>query len=80
MTITCVENTYIPDRAGTTRQLAKVGKCYAEAGEFRVTLPVRIADIEWLDADTARWALNNPRRPVARLDGHTVTYRLPAAS
>jgi hypothetical protein len=53
----CVENTYIPDRAGGTITFTRVGKSTAEAtwsqreGVYGVSLPVRVRDVTWLDAE-----------------------------
>ncbi|MGH3779829.1 MAG: hypothetical protein ACRDZY_01210 [Acidimicrobiales bacterium] len=80
--IVCVANTYIPARAGHTVTLTRVGRSQAVGqwsmndGQVYVTLPVRVGDVTWVDKDTARWPLNNPAKPLKRLEGHTVTYRI----
>lgn len=81
-TVECVENTYIPTRAGLRLRLTKVGRSVAagvqlngaDAGEpFRLVLPTRVGDVVSVDPSSATYILD---RKLERLKGHTVTYRL----
>lgn len=74
--VECVENTYIPQRAGSVVTITRGGKtvCDARMGgkPFRMSLPTRVRDVVHVTENTATWLLGD--QPV-RLRGHSVTYR-----
>lgn len=72
--VECVENTYIPGRAGVRGAVWRPGKTsigLAFAGEqgHRVSLPQRVSDVLELTEDAIKYRL--PLR-----EGHTVTWRI----
>jgi hypothetical protein len=80
-----VENTKIPDNRGQVRTVTKGGKTTIHATLDRpgshssstghvFNLPTRVGDVEWLDADTARYALRTHAAPHAVV-GHVTIQR-----
>jgi hypothetical protein len=69
--ILCVENTYIPDRNGTTRTITRAGTTVCDATyegkPYRMEMPKRVSEIELLDDGSVRY-------PIGR-DDHKVTLR-----
>lgn len=66
--VVCVENTYIPDRAGTVFEVTRVGKTVYDVSDrkFRGTFPTRVSDVVSVDSERATWKIGR--------DNHTVTY------
>lgn len=80
----CVENTYLPVRAGTTRTVTELKtRCarvtWRDGKPGEMALPMRAMDVTWIDPDTVRWPLD-PTGKTRCLAGHTVTFRLPGAT
>lgn len=69
-TVECVENTYIPDRAGRRFVIGTVGKSvWSPSGEgnYRGSFPTRAGDVVSVDETSATWKIGRGE--------HTVTYR-----
>lgn len=82
-----VENTKIPENRGQVRTVTKGGKTTIHAtlaarGSHSLSLghvfnlPTRVSDVEWLDADTARYALRRHAAP-HELVGTVTIRRVP---
>lgn len=84
--LTCVRNTFRPERDGAIATVVAVSEprrdrviCRGEDGSgMEIFLPTRRRDVEWLDEDTARWQL--VLRGSVQLSGHSVTYRIDDAT
>ena len=82
-----MENTRIPDNRGQVRTVTKGGKttihatlaargAHSDSLGHVFNLPTRVGDVEWLDGDTARYALRTHAAP-HELVGHVTIRRVP---
>lgn len=79
--LTCVENTFLPERNGSTKTVMRVVEervwCLEADKDMSVIvhLPLDDMEIEQLDEDTYRW----PMGLFTQAGSHTITYRIEAA-
>jgi hypothetical protein len=79
--LTCISNTFRPERNGSTKTVMsmKDGRalCLETEGDIPsiVHLPIEDAGIEQLDENTYRW----PMCLFTQSGSHTITYRIEAA-
>ena len=82
-----VENTKIPDNRGQVRTVTKGGKttihatlaargAHSSSLGHVFNLPTRVGDVEWLDADTARYTLRTYAAPHGVV-GYVTIRRVP---
>lgn len=79
--LTCIENTFRPERNGSKKTVMRVKGRWVwcletdEKLSVVVHLPIEDVDIEQLDEDTYRW----PLHLFTQSGAHSITYRIEAA-
>jgi len=72
--VECLENTYIPSRAGMRGTVSRPGKtsiglAFTGVNGYRMSRPQRVSDVLELTEDTITYRM-------AEREGHTVTWRI----